>query len=175
MSTPFLGQLQLVGFNFAPIDWALAQGQLLPISRNTALFSLLGTFYGGNGTSTFALPDLQGNCAVGQGSAPGLSTYDMGEVGGTSVVTLSNQQVPSHTHAPLGKISRSEISNPSNASFGNSAGSAYYNSSTAPTLVAMNPSALTPFTGGSLPHNNMMPYLSLNWIIAMAGVFPSRD
>lgn len=174
MSTPFIGQLQLVGFNFAPYQWAFAAGQLLPIPQNTPLFSLLGTYYGGNGKTTFALPNLQGSCAIGQGSAPNLSNYDMGETGGTAVVSLTSQELPPHSHAPMGKISRAEVGDPTNASFGQSEGSAYSNANK-PTLAAMNASAITPFNGGNQPHNNMMPYLSMNWIIALQGVFPQRD
>jgi microcystin-dependent protein len=174
MSNQFVGQLQLVGFNFAPVQWAFAAGQLLPISQNTALFSLLGTQYGGNGTSNFGLPNLQGNCAIGQGSAPGLSTYDIGDTGGTTAVTLISSQMPSHSHASRGLTSRAEVTDPTNAAFGQSDGLAYSTASQ-PSLTPLNPSALAPFNGGNQPHNNLMPYLSMNWIIALSGVFPSRD
>lgn len=174
MSTPFTGQLSLVGFNFAPYQWALAAGQLLPISQNTALFSLLGINFGGNGVHTFALPNLQGNVAVGQGSAPGLSTYEMGESGGTQVEHLDSSQIPAHSHSVMAKTSRSEGPIPTDAAFGKAAGNAYSNS-TSPTLTSMNAQALTGFNGGNQPHNNMMPFMAMNWIICLYGIFPPRS
>jgi microcystin-dependent protein len=174
MSSPFTGQLSLVGFNFAPYQWALATGQLLPISQNSALFSLLGTNFGGDGTRTFALPNLQGNLAVGQGSAPGLSTYDMGDAGGTQVESLLADQVPPHSHTPMAKTSRTENENPANSAFGDSTGFAYSNA-TSPSLVSLNAQSLTGFTGSNLAHNNMMPFLAMNWIICLYGIYPPRS
>jgi microcystin-dependent protein len=174
MSDQFLGQLLLVGFDFAPYQWALAAGQIMPISQNTALFALLGVKYGGNGTSNFALPNLMGNCAMGQGNSLGGSSYVVGESGGSENVTLSYQQMPSHTHAAMGGVSRTETTDPTNAAFGG-ADNNVYNADTQLTTTPMNAGALTPFTGGNLPHNNMMPYLAMNWIIALQGVFPTRD
>jgi len=172
MSDPFLGQLMLVGFNFAQTNFQLAQGQLLPISRYAALFSLLGTYYGGDGKSTFALPNLQGSVPVGQGQGPGLSNYDIGEVGGVPNVTLLATESPNHNHNAYG-ITGTGQSNPANNAFGDSTVGPIYANSTA--LTKMAPAALPPFPGGSQPHNNMMPYLVLNWVIAMVGVFPARN
>jgi microcystin-dependent protein len=174
MSSPFLGQLMLAGFNFAQVGWATATGQLLPISSNTALFSLLGTFYGGDGRSTFGLPNMQGNVAIGFGQSPGLSLYDIGETGGSQTVTLLQSEVPAHSHSVQGAGGKANGSTP----VGNSLADAkeapgnLYSNATTP-LVNMSTSAISSF-GGSQPHNNMMPYLALNWVIAMQGIFPSR-
>jgi microcystin-dependent protein len=173
MSNPFLGQLMLVAFNFNPVGWELAQGQILPISQYTALFSLLGTQYGGNGTSNFALPNMQGNVAVGAGQGPGLSLYDQGETGGSSTVTLLASETPNHNHTLMAKSVLSTAPSPVGASLADSkAGSIY--STTATPLMPMAQSALTTYNGGSQPHENMMPYLGMYWIIAFQGVFPSR-
>jgi microcystin-dependent protein len=178
MANQFLGQLMLVGFNFAPYGWAQCQGQLLPISSNTALFSLLGTQYGGDGRGTFALPNLQGRCALGAGQGPGLSQYDMGQAGGSTTVTLDSTNIPSHTHTVRATDSRATtVSSPSGNFFSKvdtAVGNIYDSSPTAP-FAAMGASTLSPWTGNNLPHNNMMPFLVLNWIIAMEGVFPARS
>jgi microcystin-dependent protein len=174
MSQPYLGQLSLVGFNFAPIGWALAQGQTLSISQYSALFSLLGTYYGGNGTSNFQLPNLQGNVAVGMGSGAGLQSYFIGETGGSQNVSLIAATTPSHTHAPNAKSIVHGTANtpPTNNAFAEmTPGSAYSTSATG--LTQMSPSAISVY-GGSQPHNNMMPYLGMYWIIAMSGIYPSR-
>jgi microcystin-dependent protein len=174
MSEPFLGQLSLVGFNFAPIGWALAQGQILSISQYSALFSLLGTYYGGNGTSNFQLPNLQGNVAVGVGQGPGLSNYVIGQAGGSSTVTVLATQTPIHTHTPNAKNTVRATANlpPTGHAFAES-GSGNLYSSAASGLTSMSGSAISTF-GGSQPHNNMMPYLGMYWIIAMSGVYPTR-
>jgi microcystin-dependent protein len=179
MANQFIGQLMLVGFNFAPAGWAQCQGQLLPISSNTALFSLLGTNYGGNGTSNFALPNLQGRCAIGAGQGVGLSQYDIGQAGGSATITLSTSNVPSHTHTVKATDSRAaNVSTPAGNFFSKvdltAVGNIYDGSPAAP-FATMSPSTLSPSTGGNLPHNNMMPYLALNWIIALQGVFPPRS
>jgi microcystin-dependent protein len=171
---PYVGQLIVAGFNFAPKGWATAAGQLLPISQNTALFSLLGTNYGGDGRSTFGLPNLQGCVAIGQGQGPGLSPYVLGQTGGTGTVTLTGQTVPAHTH-PL----QSAGGNPNqNSPVGNAVADAkqvgnLFATTTTP-VTAMSASAVS-FYGGNQPHNNLMPYLALNWVIAMQGVFPPRN
>jgi microcystin-dependent protein len=171
----FLGSLMLVPYNFAPRGYAFCQGQVLPISQNTALFSLLGTIYGGNGTSTFGLPNLQGALAVNQGQGPGLSNYNIGQTGGSPSVTLQAQSTPSHTHQPQGvdpPVANS--SNPTNGALGKpSDGTLIYATATAP-LQPMNPGSVQNYGTGQ-PHNNMMPYLVLNWIIALQGIFPSRS
>ena len=179
MADQFLGQLMLVGFNFAPTGWAICAGQILPITQNTALFSLFGTTFGGNGTSNFGLPNLQGNVVVGAGQGPGLTLYDVGETGGSSTVTLLASEVPQHTHAANAHSGRANLSTPNNtAAFGEASGlgGPIYNTTTnpAPTLVQMSQATLPP-AGGNLPHNNMMPYLTLNWIVALQGIYPSRS
>jgi microcystin-dependent protein len=174
MANPFLGQLMLVGFNFAPTGWFLAQGQILPISQYTALFSLLGTYYGGNGTSNFALPNMQGNVPVGAGQGAGLSQYVQGETGGSSTVTLLASETPNHNHTCMAKSALSDATSPIGASLADSKSGSIYNSTTTP-LTQMAQNALSIFNGGSQPHENMMPYLGMYWIIAFQGVFPSRS
>jgi microcystin-dependent protein len=171
MADPFVAELRLVGFNFAPTGWALAAGQILPISQNTALFSLLGTMYGGNGTSNFGLPNLQGRVALGFGQGPGLGNYDQGEVGGEQSVTLINSTVPSHNHTAYGATGAGKVTPVGNA-FGDSLKGSIYSSSTSP-LTAMSPNDVS-FFGSGQKHNNMMPSQVLNWVIALQGVFPPR-
>jgi len=171
MSDPFVGQLALVGFNFAPTGWASAAGQLLPISRYAALFSLFGTMYGGDGKSTFGLPNLQSNVAIGAGQGPGLSDYVQGESGGATSVTLLSTETPSHTHT-MNATTRGGQSTPQNNAFADAGvGNVYLN--TGSSLVNMAQQIIPPY-GGNQPHNNMMPYLGLNWIVSMQGVFPAR-
>lgn len=169
MSDPFVAEIRMFGFNFAPTGWAQCNGQLLPISQNTALFSLLGTFYGGDGKSTFALPDLQGSVPLHQGQGQGLSQYFLGQQGGTESVTLIDSEIPVHTHS---FSASEELVNENNVTanfFG--AGETRY---AAPAnIVQMAPQALSP-AGGSLPHNNMMNYLVVNFCIALQGIFPPR-
>jgi microcystin-dependent protein len=174
MADPFLGQLMLVGFNFNPVGWQLAEGQLVPISQYAALFSLLGTQYGGNGTSNFALPNMQGNVPVGAGQGPGLSQYVQGETGGTSTVTLLAQETPNHNHIFHTKSSLADATTPIGGSLADCKAGNIYNSTPTP-LVQMSQSALPVYNGGSQPHENMMPYLGMYWIICFSGVFPSRN
>jgi microcystin-dependent protein len=175
MADPFVGQLALVGFNFNPGGWQIAAGQILPISQNTALFSLLGTMYGGNGTSNFQLPNLQGCVAIGFGQAPGLSLYDQGETGGVPNVTLLASQTPNHNHTCMAKSTLSDATAPVVNTFADSkSGNIYSTNAASPPLIPMSSAALPPFPGGSQPHNNMMPYLGLYWIISMQGIFPQR-
>src|SRR5580698_6084056 len=139
MANPFLGQLLLVGFDFAPVQWAPCGGQLLPISQYTALFSLLGVNFGGDGIRTFGLPNLQGNVAVGFGQGAGLSRYDLGETGGTTTVTLSANQTPAHTHTPQADLQLADQPSPSGNSFARSAaGNVYNNATSTPPLTPMN-------------------------------------
>lgn len=179
MSNPFLGQIMLVPYNFAPYGWAFCDGSLLAISQYTALFSLLGTTYGGNGTTNFALPNLQGNVIVGSGQGPGLSLYDLGEAGGTSSVTLLTTEIPSHTHAVPASASPGHGSTlgPGDAlgSGGRGSQPAYATPATQASSPATMAGAVCGSTGGSQPHNNLMPYLVLNYVIAMVGIFPSRS
>ncbi len=173
MADPFVAEIRIFAGNFAPKGWAMCNGQLLPISQNTALFSLLGTFYGGDGKSTFALPNLQGSVAVGSGQGGGLSEYFLGQSGGAEFVTLIESEMPFHTHAMQDHdLDLGELNAPAaNRSLAQSANSTIYTA--AANLTQMAFQTLTP-AGGSLPHNNMMPYLTLNYIIAMQGVFPPR-
>jgi microcystin-dependent protein len=171
MADPFVAEIRIFPFNFAPKGWAWCDGQILPISQNTALFSLLGTTYGGDGKSTFALPDLQGRAPMHPGQGPGLSLHDLGETGGSETVSLLESEIPAHSHALRGSNLNSDSPSPSGntlARFPNA-----YQSSTSG-LVAMAPESLTP-AGGDQPHNNMMPYLTFYFSIALQGVFPPRS
>lgn len=174
MSSPFVGEIRMFGFNFAPTGWAFCNGQLLPISQNTALFSLLGTYYGGDGKSTFALPDLQGSAPLGQGQGPGLSDYVIGQQGGAANVTLIQTEMPAHNHQTQG-ISGSDQTAPNpQDTWGSLAGRnppPLYASGAA--NVQMGPFAIG-ITGSSFPHNNYQPLLVLNFCIALQGVFPAR-
>jgi microcystin-dependent protein len=176
---PFLGQITLFPFNFAPNGWAFCQGQLLPISQNTALFSLLGTFYGGNGVSNFGLPDLRGRVPIGQGQGPGLSNYAIGSVQGVETVTLLASQSPPHSH-PFPAFAVPATTNaPSGAltAQGHSTGRGAPAVNTyAPlqTAVPLASGQVGP-AGNGQPHNNLQPYLTLNWCIAMQGIYPSRS
>lgn len=178
MATPYVGQLSLVAFNFppsAPYTWALAAGQIMNISSNTALFSLLGTYYGGDGKSTFGLPNLQASVPVGVGQSPGLNQYFLGETGGVPAVTLLASQTPNHTHPPMGKeTTLAKQSNPVGNSFAESpTNSPVYSAATQP-LNPASPAAVSYF-GNSGPHNNLMPFLGMYWIIALQGVYPPRS
>ena len=175
MSDPFVAEMGLFPFNFPPHGWALAAGQLMPISQNTALFSLLGTFYGGDGRATFGLPNLQGSCAIGQGQGPGLSSYFIGESGGQENVSLIVTEIPVHTHTVHSEgFAQAGSTDPTNNGLARPKTSP--GNFTTPTLG--NPQQLAPnavsVSGSSLPHNNMMPYLTMNWCIALQGVFPAR-
>ena len=174
MSDPFVAEIRIFPFNFAPTGWAMCNGQLLPISQNTALFSLLGVTYGGDGKSNFALPNLQGSAPLFWGQGPGLSLYDEGQTGGVENVTLLQTEMPVHAHQASGASGNGPTS-PANNTWGTGAGRTppptYVNGSPnvnmAPITVAI--------TGGNLPHNNMQPYLTLNFCIALQGIFPARS
>lgn len=174
MSDPFVAEIRAVGFNFAPRGWATCNGQLLSISQNTALFSLVGTTYGGNGTSTFGLPNLQGSAVMHQGQGPGLSPHSIGEVGGQATVTLTQAQMPQHTHSLLAASAIGSSTSPSNAAFAVGAnGTPMY---TPASNVSGNMSAQALSTSGSgQAHNNRQPYLALNFVIALQGIFPARN
>jgi microcystin-dependent protein len=169
MSEPFLGQIQSFGFNFAPRGWAMCNGQLLSIAQNTALFSLLGTTYGGNGQTTFALPNLQSRIPLHFGQGPGLSQYDLGQQAGEETVTLISTQMPQHNH--LLNASSAVKLNTTPAGSGLGAAQIY---TTAALDSVLNPQEIG-FTGGSQPHDNLQPYLAINWCIALEGIFPSRN
>lgn len=172
MADPFVAEIRIFTFNFAPKGWSFCNGQLLPISQNTALFSLLGTYYGGDGKSTFGLPNLQGNVPIGTGQGPGLSDRFIGETGGTPSVTLLQSEMPSHNHnAQVGVGNPAEASNPSNQVLSVTNRAVYDNVTSAST---MSPQSLS-LAGSSHPHNNMQPYLGLNYCIALQGVYPPRS
>jgi microcystin-dependent protein len=173
MADPFVAEIRIFPFNFAPRGWAWCDGQLMPLSQNTALFSLLGTTYGGDGKSTFALPDLQGRAPMHPGQGPGLSLHDLGETGGSETVTLLESEIPAHTHAMRAHdIDLGELNAPaSNRSLAKSANATAY--VPAANLVSMSPGTLPP-AGGDAPHNNLQPYLTFYFCIALQGVFPPR-
>lgn len=180
---PFVGEIGIAGFNFAPTNWATCNGQLLPLAQNTALFSLLGTFYGGNGTSNFALPNFQGMCPMGTGNGPGLTPRVTGETAGTTLTTLLQSEMPFHTHPFVPALKTGTTPNTANAVSsmpGISPNTDFLYADTASATDFMAPLAVnfdpqTSVSGGGLPHNNMQPYLVLNFIIAMQGVFPPRS
>jgi microcystin-dependent protein len=171
---PFVAEIRIFPFNFAPKGWAFCDGQILPISQNTALFSLLGTTYGGDGRSNFALPDLQGRAPMHPRQGPGLSLHDLGESSGSDYVTLLTSESPAHNHAVMASNQPGEDATPGGEALARSVGASLYHTDTAQNLVAMSPSALGP-SGGDQPHNNLMPYLTLNFCIALQGVFPPRS
>jgi microcystin-dependent protein len=174
MADPFVAEIRIFPFNFAPKGWATCDGQLLPISQNTALFSLLGTTYGGDGKSTFALPDMQGNAPMHPGQGPGLSLRDLGEIGGSETVTLLQSEIPVHSHTLRANNTLAESAVPATDSTITRQTFNLFQTSINQNLVAMAPEALPP-AGGGQPHNNMMPYLTLNFCIALQGVFPPRS
>jgi microcystin-dependent protein len=172
---PFVAEIRIFPFNFAPKGWALCDGQILPLSQNTALFSLLGTTYGGDGKNNFALPDMQGNAPMHPGQGPGLSLHDLGEFGGSDTVRLIQSEMPGHSHTMMAVNFPSDQSAPSSArALARSVNaSAYVAGNPQPALVQMNDNMLAP-AGGDQPHNNLMPYLTLNFCIALQGVYPPR-
>jgi microcystin-dependent protein len=180
MDQPFLGMIALFGFNFAPRGWAICQGQLLSIAQNTALFSLLGTTYGGDGITTFALPDLRGRVPLGQGQGPGLSNYVIGEVTGSENVTLISTQMPAHSHALMVSGTPATAATPVNnvmavASGSTSTGDPVTVNAYGPTPNAIaNPNSIGA-SGGNQPFPIVQPILAMNYCIALEGIFPSRN
>lgn len=171
MADPFLAEIRMFGFNFAPIGWAACDGALMPISQATALFSLLGTSYGGDGRTTFQLPNLQGSFAVGTGQGPGLSPRSQGETSGAVTVTLQTSEMPVHRHALMAGLSSMNPGYPNSALAPTANGANAYR--TSGVIAAMAPDALLS-AGGSQPHENRQPYLGLLFCIALQGVFPPR-
>lgn len=184
MADPFVSEIRIFGFNFAPVGWATCSGQVLPIQQYTALFSLIGTYFGGNGTSNFQLPNFQGNVPLSMGQGPGLSDYALGEIGGSAGVTLQTPTAPTHSHgvnadkgladmtSPAGNLYKEGLRpNPNEAI-------APYNTSFQ-TTTNLNPQTITPAGGsaggGAVPHNNVMPIMALNFCICLQGVFPPRS
>ena len=170
MSTPFMSEIKLVAFNFAPKNWAMCNGQLLPINQNQALFSLLGTTYGGDGRTNFALPDLRGTAAMHQGAG-----YIMGQYVGEENHTLQLGETPAHTHLVKASSSAGNISKPLNAFPANAAPAQIYSGGPSPQQGTTMSAAMVSTYGGSQPHPNMQPYLVMNYIIALTGIFPSRN
>lgn len=171
MADPFVAEIRIFPFNFAPKGWAWCDGQLLPLSQNTALFSLLGTTYGGNGKSNFALPDLQGRAPMHPGQGPGLSLHDLGETGGSETVSLLESEIPSHSHAMRASQADGGNRSPQAEMLATGLGIGMY---AAPGgLTNLSDNALPP-AGGDQPHNNMQPYLTFYFNIALQGVFPPR-
>jgi len=170
---PFLGEIDLVAFNFAPHGWASCNGQILPINQNQALFALLGTTFGGDGRTTFALPDLRGRRAIGFGQGPGLNPYTLGQLGGEETVSLTISQMPSHNHIPQAATALGTAPGP---------GGNVWATQSQVFLYSLAPSGITPMNafaigaaGGGQPHENRSPFLVLNYIIALQGIFPSRN
>lgn len=172
MSNPFVGEIRMFGGNFAPAGWMLCQGQLLPISENETLFNLIGTTYGGDGQETFALPNLQSRVPMHAGQGPGISqNYQLGEVAGVESVTLTTNQIPIHNHAFLASLSAPSSTDPTNQVIAQSSQIHMFTEDVA--NKQMNPNSLTP-TGGSQPHENLQPYLAINFIISLFGIFPHQ-
>ncbi len=173
MSEPFIAEIRIFAGNFAPRGFAFCDGQLLPISQNTALFSLIGTIYGGDGRTTTGLPDLQGRAPMHPGRGPGLTSRRLGEKGGVTTVTLAEGQMPSHNHAMSASSDLGERSEPTSASaLARTAGGNAYGS---PTNLVPLADAVLPPAGGNQPHTNLQPFLTVNFIIALVGMFPSRS
>jgi microcystin-dependent protein len=173
MSDQFLGEIRMFGCNYAPFQWALCNGQIMSISQNTALFSLLGTNYGGNGTSNFGLPNLQGMAPMCYGQGSGLTPRVVGETGGASNVTVLLTEMPAHTHTMMAEVAPANLKTPTNATaLGRSSTGTIYQP-TDGSLNSMSPQMIG-FFGGNQPHSNMMPYLTVNFCIALAGIFPPR-
>jgi microcystin-dependent protein len=174
MADPFVAEIRVVGFNFAPTGWAACNGQLLPIAQNTALFSLLGTTYGGDGKSTYALPNIAGEAVLHPGQGPGLSQYDLGQLGGSTATTLLQSEIPLHNHVARGSLDDATFQAPApDRALATSGPGFAYQSNASQNLATMNGQTLS-VAGASAPHNNLQPYLVLNFIIALQGVYPTR-
>ncbi|MGA3133882.1 MAG: tail fiber protein [Terracidiphilus sp.] len=169
MGSPFIGELRLVGFNFAPVNWAQCQGQIIAISDNSTLFNLIGTTYGGNGQSTFALPNLQSRIPVHMGTGSSGTTYLIGQTGGVESVTLTINQYPSHTHSAMANSNATGSVNSPNNNIPSTGQNIYRNQAPAVNLV----NGMLSNAGGSVPHENRQPFLVLNWIISLFGIYPS--
>ena len=174
MAEPFLSEIRIMSFVFAPKGWALCNGQLLPINQNQGLFSLLGTTYGGDGKSNFALPNLDGRAPMHPGQGPGLSLHDLGETGGSETVSLLASESPMHSHVVTANTELGNTHSPTNNLLARAGGGFAYVTDTSKNLVAMAPTAVGP-AGADQPHNNMQQYLTLNFCIALQGVYPPRS
>jgi len=171
MSQPFLGQIIMVGFNFPPRGWAFCDGQILPINQNQALFSILGTTYGGDGQTTFALPDLRGRTPLHAGSGAGLTPRQIGQRAGEQTHTLSVQEIPAHTHTAQGSSQSAQLTSAANAVWANSGGASGFSS----THDGVMDTSAVSSAGGSQAHENMQPFLTVSFVIALQGIFPSRN
>lgn len=178
---PFIAEIALYSFNFEPRGWALCNGQILSISQNTALFSLIGTMYGGNGQTTFALPNLQGRCVINPGQGGALTPRILGETGGSEFVTLTSAQIPNHSHSMQASLKTANPSSPTDVTANPidnfpaaSTVNLYSDTAGAGTMTPLNVDVQVASAGGSLPHNNMQPYLTINFCIALQGIYPSR-
>ena len=175
MADPLVAEIRIFPFNFAPKGWAFCDGQLIPLSQNTALFALLGTTYGGHGKTNFALPDLQGRAPMHPGQGPGLSLHDLGETGGSETVTLLESEIPAHPHSMSANAFPANLQAPSaTRSLAESAGGIAYKPPAGATTTTMASESVPP-AGGGLPHNNLQPYLTCYFCIALQGVFPPRS
>ncbi len=175
MGQPYIGEIRMFAGSFAPAGWALCQGQLMPISENDALFTLIGTMYGGDGQETFGLPDLQGRVPLHNGQGPGISqNYQQGEKAGVEQVTLTTQQIPTHTHAFTASTNVCQDTNPTNKVMGQAGGAGVLPYVQDSIDAQLSPQAVQP-VGGSQPHENMQPYLCINYIISLYGVFPQQN
>jgi len=176
MSSPFVAEIRPWALNFAPIGWALAQGQILPISQYTALFSLIGTYYGGNGTSNFQLPDLRSRVPMKYGQDPVGNQYVIGEEAGEETVTVSSQQMPIHTHTVSGSTTAAHKQAPAAGfALGTSGNGGFYYAPSASAAIAINPGTVSTYLGGGQAHTNLQPYLAINWCIALTGIYPARN
>lgn len=173
MTQPFIGEIQLFGFNFNPRGWAFCNGATLPISQNTALFSLLGTTYGGNGQTTFQLPNFAGRAGCEQGNGPGLSPRSLGQVFGVNTVTLTSNQIPQHNHGINAFVPQSSGSPTASGGLSQPASTANKTYTTAAPNTTLAQNMLQPNTGGGQPHQNQQPYLGVNFCIALQGIYPS--
>jgi len=171
MAQPYVGEIRMIGFSFPPVGWMLCQGQTLPISENEVLFQLIGTTYGGDGQETFQLPNLQSRVPLHFGQAPSGVTYQIAEMAGVESVTLTTQQIPNHTHALMATTNTAQQTQATGQVLGNSATATMYIEDSP--SVALNANAITP-SGGSQPHENLQPYLCINFIISLFGIFPSQ-
>jgi microcystin-dependent protein len=178
MSQPYVGEIRMFGGSFAPQGWAFCNGATMPISSNDTLFNLIGTTYGGDGQNTFGIPDLQGRVPVHQGQGPGLSNYIIGQKGGVESVTLTTQQIPSHSHRPIADGNPGTTGAPANAYFAKTGSVTVYtvpndpNNPDPPNFRNMNPACLMQ-QGGNQPHENMQPFVVINYIISLFGIYPS--
>lgn len=170
MAQPYIGEIRMFGGNFAPAGWAFCDGQIMPISENDALFTLIGTTYGGDGQETFALPNLQSRVPIHAGQGSGLPNYQLAETGGVESVTLTTQQIPVHTHAPIASSDPAQAKGATGNVLGRTPAEAYASEFTPELLSAQSISPV----GGSQPHENMQPYLVISFIISLFGIFPSQ-